>query len=146
MYWDARYPRLISLDFLEKLYRNGNPKLTVIGDITCDANGSIECTHHGTEIENPVFIYNPATKVNTFGFEGDGILDMAVDILPSELPRDSSDGFADVLVNFIKPIVFADYDLPFEDLDLPKSLKKALILHKGKLTHEYEYLREYLEK
>lgn len=144
MYWDVRYPRLISLDYLEKLYSKGNPKLTVIGDITCDANGSVECTNHGTVIEDPVFVYNPLTKQNTFGFEGEGILDMAVDILPSELPRDSSDGFADALVNFIKPIVFADYDLPFEDLDLPKSLKKALILHKGELTHEYEYLEEYL--
>ena len=55
-----------------------------------------------------------------------------------------SDGFADALANFIKPIAFADYDLPFDDLDLPKSLKKALILLNGKFTHEYEYLNEYL--
>jgi len=34
------------------------------------------------------------------GYEGDGILDMAVDILPSELPRDSSIGFGDILYNF----------------------------------------------
>jgi len=144
MYWDARYPRIVTKNYLEKLYSKGNPKLTVIGDITCDPDGSIECTHHGTEIEDPIFIYNPLTRKYTMGYEGEGILDMAVDILPSELPRDSSDGFADALANFIKPIVFADYDLPFEDLDLPKSLKKALILHKGKLTHEYEYLNEYL--
>ncbi|MFZ4413255.1 MAG: bifunctional lysine ketoglutarate reductase /saccharopine dehydrogenase family protein [Bacteroidales bacterium] len=144
MFWDARYPRIITKDYLEKLYSAGNPKLTVIGDITCDANGSIECTNHGTEIEDPIFIYNPLSRTYTMGYQGEGILDMAVDILPSELPRDASDGFADALANFIKPIVFADYDLPFEDLDLPKSLKKALILHKGKFTHEFEYLNEYL--
>ena len=144
MYWDARYPRIVTKDYLEKLYSAGNPKLTVIGDITCDANGSIECTNHGTEIEDPIFIYNPLSRTYTMGYKGEGILDMAVDILPSELPRDASDGFADALANFIKPIVFADYDLPFEDLDLPKSLKKALILHNGKFTHEYEYLNEYL--
>ena len=144
MYWDARYPRIISKDFLKKLYSKGNPKLTVIGDITCDPDGSIECTHHGTEIEDPIFVYNPITDKYIMGYEGEGILDMAVDILPSELPRDSSDGFADALANFIKPIAFADYDLPFDDLDLPKSLKKALILLNGKFTHEYEYLNEYL--
>ncbi|NVN94164.1 MAG: hypothetical protein HXX18_02650 [Bacteroidetes bacterium] len=144
MYWDARYPRIISKDYLKKLYSKGNPKLTVIGDITCDPDGSIECTHHGTEIEDPIFVYNPLTNKYKMGYEGEGILDMAVDILPSELPRDSSDGFADALTNFIKPIAFADYDLPFDDLDLPKSLKKALILLKGKFTHEYEYLNEYL--
>ena len=144
MYWDARYPRIITKEYLKKLYSNGNPKLTVIGDITCDPDGSIECTHHGTEIEDPIFVYNPITDKYTMGYEGEGLLDMAVDILPSELPRDSSDGFADALSNFIKPIVFADYDLPTADLDLPKSLKKALILHKGELTPEFEYLGKYL--
>ena len=43
MYWDARYPRIITKEYLKKLYSNGNPKLTVIGDITCDPDGSIEC-------------------------------------------------------------------------------------------------------
>lgn len=146
MYWDDRYPRIITKEYLKKLYADGNPKLTVIGDITCDAEGSIECTSHGTEIEDPIFVYNPINDTYTMGYDGIGILDMAVDILPSELPRDSSDGFADALSNFVKSIVFADYDLPTADLDLPKSLKKALILHKGKLTPEFEYLEKYLNQ
>lgn len=146
MYWDDRYPRIITKEYLKELYADGNPKLTVIGDITCDAEGSIECTSHGTEIEDPIFVYNPINDTYTMGYEGIGILDMAVDILPSELPRDSSDGFADALSNFVKSIVFADYDLPTADLDLPKSLKKALILHKGKLTPEFEYLEKYLNQ
>ena len=145
MFWDARYPKLLTKEYLEKLFSGNRPKLTVIGDITCDPDGSIECTHHGTEIEDPIFIYNPKTQTYTMGHEGEGILDMAVDILPSELPRDSSTGFADALMNFIKPIAFADYDLPFEDIDLPKSLIKALILHNGKLTPEYEYIKNSLD-
>ncbi len=146
MYWDSRYPRIVTKKYLKKLYSKGNPKLTVIGDITCDPNGSIECTHKGTEIEDPIFVYNPLNDTYKMGYEGEGILDMAVDILPSELPRDSSEGFGDVLVNFVKPLVFADFDQPYDDIDLPKSIKKALILHKGKLTHEYEYLTQYLKK
>jgi alpha-aminoadipic semialdehyde synthase len=69
---------------------------------------------------------------------------MAVDILPAELPRDSSDGFADVLVNFVKPIADADFSEHFDDLDLPKPIKKALILHCGELTPEYKYMEEFL--
>jgi alpha-aminoadipic semialdehyde synthase len=69
---------------------------------------------------------------------------MAVDILPSELPRDSSLGFSDVLVNFVKPIAIADYDLPFEEIDLPKAIKKALILLRGELTPNFKYLEEHI--
>jgi alpha-aminoadipic semialdehyde synthase len=70
---------------------------------------------------------------------------MAVDILPAELPRDASDGFGDVLVNYIKPIADADFDEHFDDLDLPRAIKKGLILHKGQLTPEFKYLEEFLD-
>lgn len=146
MYWNARYPRIVTKDYLEKLYTKGRPKLTVIGDISCDPDGAIECTHEGTLIEDPLFVYNPFTRKPTMGHEGEGMLVMAVDILPSELPRDSSNGFGDALLHFVKPITIADYNLPFEDLDLPRAIKKALILHKGKLTPDYEYLQEFLTK
>jgi len=141
MYWDAKYPRIITKDFLEQLYSKGEPQLKVIGDVTCDPDGSIESTHEGTLIEDPVFVYNPFTREHTMGFEGDGILEMAVDILPSELPRSSSKAFAEALEPFIPDIVAADYDA--EDVDLPMPIKRALILHKGKLTPDFEYIKQY---
>jgi len=144
MYWDTRYPRIVTKDYLEKLYAEGTPRLTVIGDITCDPDGSIECTHKGTEIEDPVFVYNPFERNPLSGFTGEGILVMAVDILPSELPRDSSIAFADALMPFIKPIATADFNQHFDDVDLPRALKKALILHKGELTPEYKYIERHL--
>lgn len=144
MYWDARYPRIITKDYLEKLYSKGRPRLTVIGDITCDPNGSVECLHEGTLIEDPLFVYNPFTRQPEMGYKGEGLLMMAVDILPSELPRDASDGFGNALLHFIKPISIADYNLPFEDLDLPRAIKKALILHKGQLTPDYQYLKKHV--
>ena len=144
MYWDDRYPTIVTKDYLEKLYAKDNPKLLVIGDVTCDPDGSIECTHKGTEIEDPVFVYNPITRKPTMGFKGKGILVMAVDILPSELPRESSQTFSDALVGFMLEIAETDFDVPFEELKLPKPIKKALILHKGKLTTDYEYLKQYL--
>ncbi len=144
MYWDDRYPRIVTKDYLKKLYEGGNPKLTVIGDITCDPDGSIECTHQGTPIEDPVFVYNPDTGKPAMGFKGKGILVMAVDILPSELPRDSSMAFADALFPFVTPIAGADFSAPFEEIRLPDPIKKALILHRGKLTPDYTYIQEYL--
>jgi alpha-aminoadipic semialdehyde synthase len=146
MYWDARYPRIITKDFLNKLYLQGEPKLKVIGDITCDPDGSVECTHKGTPIDDPVFVYNPFTRKYAMGFEGDGLLIMAVDILPSELPREASLSFGDALLPFLPSIVMTDFDQPLEKLNLPSAIRKALILHQGKLTPEYAYIEEYIQK
>ncbi len=144
MYWDDRYPRIFTKDYASKLFKSGEPKIKVIGDVTCDPDGSIEFTHKGTEIEDPVFVYNPHTGQPAMGFKGDGILVMAVDILPSELPRDSSQAFGDALVGFIEPIAKADFAASFQELELPSPIKGAMILHKGKLTPDYEYIQQYL--
>jgi len=144
MYWDERYPRIVTKDYLEKLFKNGQPKLTVIGDVTCDPDGSIECTHTGTAIEDPVFVYNPVNRKPAMGFHGKGILVMAVDILPSELPREASQTFSDALLEFIPEIAGADFSKDFENLKIPDPIKKALILHNGKLTPDYEYMEDYL--
>ncbi|MEE4257086.1 MAG: bifunctional lysine ketoglutarate reductase /saccharopine dehydrogenase family protein [Bacteroidales bacterium] len=145
MYWADEYPRIVTNEYLKKLFSEGKPKLTVIGDVTCDPDGSIQCTFKGTEIEDPVFVYNPFTDEYTMGFEGEGILDMAVDILPSELPRESSIAFSNALLGFVKAIAAADYNVPFAELDIPGPVKRAMILHKGKLTPDYEYITEYLD-
>lgn len=144
MYWNDRYPRIVTKDYLEKLYSDGQPKLTVIGDVTCDPDGSIECTHKGTEIEDPVFVYNPFSRKPNMGFEGEGILVMAVDILPSELSRESSIAFSNALSGYIKAIAAADYTKEFELLDLPNPIKKAMILHNGELTPDFKYIEQYL--
>ncbi len=143
MYWDNRYSRIVTKEYLKKLYSKGRPKLNVIGDVSCDPEGSVECTIP-TKIEDPIYVYDPITDKIKMGHEGEGILEMAVDILPSELPRDSSNGFSDVLVNFVKPIAIADFEMSYEELDLPKAIKKALILHKGELTPPYKYIEQFL--
>jgi alanine dehydrogenase len=144
MYWDDRYPRIVTKNYLSMLYRQGEPKLKVIGDVTCDPDGSIECTHKGTEIEDPVFVYNPFDRKPIMGFEGEGLLVMAVDILPSELPREASMTFSNALFPFVKAIAEADFEKNFEELSLPSAIKKALILHKGELTPDYKYIEKYL--
>ncbi len=144
MYWDDRYPRILTKEYLEVLFKAETPKLIVIGDVTCDPDGSIECTHIGTEIEDPVFVYDPLKREPKMGFEGNGVLVMSVDILPSELPRESSISFGDALFEYIENIAITDYSLSFNELTLKEPIKKALILHKGELTPEFEYIKEYL--
>lgn len=144
MYWDDRYPRIVTKQYIKELFSKGTPKLTVIGDVTCDPDGSIELTHKGTEIEDPVFVYDPSTGKPRMGFEGNGMLVMPVDILPSELPRDSSIAFGDALAGFVNNIAQADFKKPFEELELPGAIKKALILHNGQLTADYKYIENFM--
>jgi alpha-aminoadipic semialdehyde synthase len=145
-YWDQCYPRMVTRKALKKLFAKGRPKLTVIGDISCDVEGSVECTLKPATIGNPLYVYDPATETIFEGHNHEGMLIMAVDILPAELPRDASESFGDVLINFVKPIADADFGEHFDDLDLPRAIKKGLILHNGELTPEYTYLEQYLNK
>ena len=145
MYWDDRYPRLITKDYIADQFAQGEPKLKVIGDVTCDPDGSIEFLHKGTEIEDPIFVYDPIKREPTMGFEGYGILMMAVDILPSELPRESSESFGAALEKFVPAIASANYTVAFNALDLPEEIKGAMILYQGKLTPKFQYIEEYLK-
>ncbi len=145
IYWEKNMPRLITSNFIEQVYRETTvPKLTVIGDITCDPGGSIEFMHAPTDVEHPVFVYNPLTHEPATGLDGDGVAVMAVDILPSELPRDASNSFSELLEEYIIPIAQADYSKPFEQLELPAPLKKAVIVLRGKLTPGYQYLQQHI--
>lgn len=144
MYWDDRYPRIVTKNYLRQMYRIKEPHLKVIGDVTCDPNGSIEATHAGTYIEDPIFVYNPLTDTYKMGCEGQGVLIMAVDILPSELPRDASEAFSYALSDFIPDIVKCDYSVSYDKLALPMPIKRALILHNGKLTNDYKYMDKFL--
>lgn len=142
VYWDKRYPRLVTKAYLRE--HADDLRLRVIGDISCDIEGSVECTVRCTEPGNPVYVYNPRTDTTTDGYAGEGVVILAVDILPSELPREASIYFSGVLRDFIPAIVAADYTVPFEQLALPPEIKRAVIVYQGKLTPDYQYISEYL--
>jgi alpha-aminoadipic semialdehyde synthase len=116
----------------------------VIGDITCDIEGAIECTVKATEPNNPVFVYDPKTDRAIDGVEGKGPVIMSVEILPTELPRESSTYFSNVLKDYVAAIASANYDGSFGDLDLPPAIKRAVIVHRGELTPDYRYIEQYL--
>ena len=146
IFWTERYPRLLTRSYLKSLFeQEAHPRLRVIGDISCDVEGAIECTLKSTEPGDPVYVYEPLTGEITDGYAGPGVVVMAVDILPSELPREASSYFSHVLQPFIPALAHCDYSVPFEELDLPPEIKRAVIVHRGKLTPDYEYIQEYLE-
>ena len=143
IYWEAKYPRLVTKDYLRQLFSGPTrPRLRVIGDISCDVEGAIECTVRCTEPGDPVYVYNPRTEETIVGYGGEGVVVLAVDILPSQLPREASEYFSDVLMKYVPIIAHADYTVPFGELALPPEIKRAIITYRGELTPDYRYLEE----
>lgn len=146
IYWDKRYPRFVTWENLKRLYeKQQKPKLCAIADITCDINGSIECNVKVSDSGRPAYLVNPITHSIADGHKGDGIVMLAIDNLPCELPRDSSQFFSRQLRPFLPNILKADYSQPLEASGLLPELQKAVIVYNGKLTQAYRYLEEYLK-
>ena len=144
-FWDSAYPRHVTKDALRRLFTSGQrPRLRVIGDISCDVQGGIECTVRVTDPGNPVYVYQPSTDSIRDGVAGEGPVIMAVDNLPSELPKDASLYFSSVLKTIVPDLLAVDWRVSFDDLRLPEALKKAVIVHQGRLTDDYRYLADYL--
>ena len=130
-YWDPR---------ADKLYDraecgNSGFKISVIADVTCDLNGSIPSTVKASTIEDKFYGYNPMTESVSEAFHKEAITVMAIDNLPCELPRDSSEGFLESIYSErMLPSLFGkrDKDRMMERLDYEKrSFDGALCLSLG---------------
>jgi len=141
--WSPKFPRTVTKELMKKIYTD-SMALKVIGDITCDPNGSIEFSKE-TWINNPVYVYNPLTKEINDGFEGDGIAVMAVTNLPCEFSFDASEQFSNDLFPFLEGIVKADYSATLADSQLPAEIKRAVIMWQGKFTEDFNYMNKFLE-
>lgn len=140
-FWTEQFPRHMEL----KDFKTHVDKLpTILGDISCDIDGAFACTSKITDIDNPVYTYNPETGTSEDGLSLDGIAIMAIDNLPCELSQDASDHFSSVLVNHIPALMALDLSLSFDALALEPEVKNAVIVYNGKLTPEFEYLKQYL--
>ncbi|RLF57854.1 MAG: hypothetical protein DRN37_05805 [Thermoplasmata archaeon] len=146
IYWDSRYPRLLTKDQIRELYHDHrSPKLRVIGDISADIEGAIEATVRATTPEDPVFVYDPWEDKGIPGWKGTGPVIMAVDNLPCEIPKESSEYFGDKLKEFIPGLAAADLDSDYPELVLPKPVKDAVILFKGEFTENFAYMERFVE-
>ncbi len=145
IYWDGRYPRLVTKKFLKRLFADQKPpRLRIIGDISCDIEGSIEFTSKVTQPDNPTILYDPLTDKITDGHEGRGVVGIPIDNFPCELSRRASIDFSHAVLPFVWGIARADYSVDFKELALPKPIKGAVVLYHGRLTPNYRYLQDFL--
>jgi len=143
IYWAPGYPVFLKQSELARM-QGPAQKLIIIGDITCDINGSVQATLKATEPDKPIYIYNALTGEMTDGLEGEGYADCAVDNLPCEFSREASDYFTSTLSPFIEAMLHADYEKGIHQAGLPEEIERACIAHHGKLEPAFKYLYEYL--
>ncbi|MBT4089185.1 MAG: hypothetical protein HOE30_11895 [Deltaproteobacteria bacterium] len=145
VYWTEQYPRIITRKNLENLAaKENNRGLQVIGDISCDINGSIEITRESTMPDNACYTYFAEKDDFENGIQKSGCTVMAIDNLPCEFPKEASSSFSLELKGFVENIVSADFKKGFQDLSLVDEIKKALILQNGSLTPDYRYIADFL--
>ena len=128
-YWDPKSPRLFEKKDIEK-YNN----LKVIGDITCDVNGSIPTTSRPSTIIDPYY-YIDRTTLQEINQHNQALAIMAVDNLPSELPKNSSKEFGDDIVKEVLPYILEKDD---------GRIKRATITKNGYFLPSYKYLTNYI--
>lgn len=118
--------------------KSPNFKIKTIADISCDIDGPVASTIRSSTIEDPVYGYNRFTESEDDYDIDDAITVMAVDNLPCELPKDSSEDFGTQMIKNVFPLLL------IEDRD--RIIDNATICNGGDLTLEFEYLRNYIQK
>ncbi|WMS88019.1 hypothetical protein [Pleionea litopenaei] len=142
-YWTEKYPKHLDSD---RLVEQQQKLPWVIGDISCDIDGSLECTKKASTIDEPAFTYNVVEQSVKDGVSWEGPTVMSIDNLPCELSKDASEHFSAILKNYIPHLMDLDLSKSFEDLDLHPELYRSLIVYQGKLTPNYKYLKKFLNK
>lgn len=146
IYWTEDYPRLVTREYLEnECIIRSNPTLQVVGDISCDINGSVEITHKATYPDNATFTYFGKEDRFEDGTHRSGVTVMAVDNLPCEFPAEASTDFSTVLKEYIDELASTNFKQDTEGLKLPLPIDKALVLHRGELTEDYRYMKEFVK-
>ena len=112
--------------------------IQVVADITCDImpGASVPCTIRPSIIADPVYGFDAKTGLETAPFLSESVDVMAIDNLPSELPRDASVFFGIQITQQILPELV--------QIDQSEVLRRATIAEKGDLGPGFEYLREYV--
>eukprot|EP00300_Choanocystis_sp_HF-7_P012612 c17957_g1_i1.p1 GENE.c17957_g1_i1~~c17957_g1_i1.p1 ORF type:complete len:1041 (+),score=246.16 c17957_g1_i1:38-3160(+) len=140
MYWDQRFPRLVTVEQAQELAKEGKLRLLMDADLTCDLRGSVEFLTQSTSIEQPFYVWDPTTNTASSDIETQGVVMLGVDILPAELPREASKHFGDILIDFIPKMI--DHQASSPHTELPAEIANACIASQGKLTERYKYIAD----
>jgi len=128
-FWNPKFPKLFSLNQISEF-----KKLKIIGDITCDVNGSIPTTIRSTSIAKPYYSID-VNSMKEIDLCNKGIAVMAVDNLPSELPREASEEFGNSIMSEVLPYLINKDD---------GRINRATTAAKGKFCPLYSYLENFI--
>ncbi len=130
-FWDPNSPMLFTWQDMGL----ADFKIKLISDITCDINGSVPSTIRATTIECPFYDIDVHSKKELQPFSDDNLTVMSIDNLPCELPRDSSEGFGNDLINKVLPYLLGS--------DPDNIIERATIVKNGELMPRFFYLSDY---
>ncbi|OMP30211.1 NAD(P)-dependent oxidoreductase [Mangrovimonas sp. DI 80] len=111
--------------------------ISVVADISCDIDGPVATTIRPSTIAEPIYGYEPQTETEIDFKDSKAIVVMAVDNLPCELPKDASEGFGSLFLEYVLPAFF--------NADKDGILQRAKVTENGKLTERFAYLQDYVD-
>lgn len=128
IYWAVGSPKLMTIPDAKTLLRpaktpwlpssKGAPSLPhrmlAICDISADPGGSIEFMNECTTIDTPFCLYDADRNKDAKSFKGPGVLVCSIDNMPTQLPRESTDLFAEVLYPHTYDILKSDATKPLD--------------------------------
>lgn len=121
----------------QEMLQSNDCNIKVVADVSCDVNGPIACTLRSSTIAEPLYGYFPSENKEVDVFHPAAVVVMAVDNLPCELPKDASEGFGEMFLEYVIPAFFNG--------DKDGILQRAKITTKGKLTPRFSYLQDYVD-
>ncbi|KAI5643420.1 saccharopine dehydrogenase NADP binding domain-containing protein [Phthorimaea operculella] len=156
IYWAVDSPKLLTIPDAKHLLIPSNtpwlPKsigapalphrMLAICDISADPGGSIEFMNECTTIDTPFCLYDADRNKDTKSFKGPGVLVCSIDNMPTQLPRESTDFFGDLLYPYAEDIMNSDATKPLEEHNFTPVVQGAIITSNGRLTPPFEYINE----
>lgn len=128
MYWAVGSPKLLTIPDAKTLLRPANTpwlpsskgapslphRMLAICDISADPGGSIEFMNECTTIDTPFCLYDADRNKDTKSFKGPGVLVCSIDNMPTQLPRESTDLFGELLYSHVYDILRSDATKPLD--------------------------------
>lgn len=133
IFYDKKAPRFFSREEM----CGPDFRVGIIADVTCDLmpGSSVPSTIRASTIAEPVYGFDPQSGQESAPHVPGSVDVMAIDNLPSELPRDASAFFGRQLLEKILPELLLGRDSAV--------MRRGMITENGQLTPEFAYLADY---
>lgn len=156
IYWAVDSPKLLTIPDAKYLLRPANTpwlpisvgapalphRMLAICDISADPGGSIEFMNECTTIDTPFCLYDADRNKDTKSFKGPGVLVCSIDNMPTQLPREATDFFGDLLFPHLLDIMQSDAKKSLDEHNFTPAVQGAIIASNGKLTPNFEYIQD----